>query len=125
MRVRVWAVAVSTVGALMGCASAKSKPVAEPTGAAPTESASSTAFLEPGWRISDDLLRAYQEALVKIDKGLAENKEIVRYAGEICRDIRQGRTDAQVVNHAATQFQVDAAVATQIVEATKSTVCAK
>lgn len=67
----------------------------------------------------------HADALATIDIPLAEDKYVVRYAGEICRDIRQGKTDAQVVNHAATQFDVDTAVAMKIVEATEDTVCAR
>jgi hypothetical protein len=98
---------------------------AEPTSAAPAESEPSAAFLEPGLRFTEDVVQAYQEALAKIDERLAEDEDALRYAGEICRDIRKGKTDAQVVNHAATQFEVEGAVARKIVEATKSAVCAK
>ena len=125
MRVRIWAVAVLTAGALVGCAGVEPESVTEPAGAAPAESESSDAFLQPGWRMTEDVLQAYQEALAKIDMHLADDKYVVRYAGEICRDIRQGKTDAQVVNHAATRFDVDTAVAMNIVAATKDTACAK
>lgn len=71
------------------------------------------------------MLQAYQEALAKIDEDLTEDKDVVRYAGEICREIRRGKTNAEVVNYTAAQFEVEAAVATRIVEATNSRVCAK
>ncbi|MCA2211692.1 hypothetical protein [Jidongwangia harbinensis] len=114
-----------TAASLVGCAGVAPEPAAEPTGAAPVESEPSAAFLQPGWRFSENASQTYQEALAKIDKNLAEDDNALRYAGEICHGIRQGRSDAQVVEHAARQFEVEASVAMAIVEATKSTVCAK
>ena len=125
MRVRVRMVALLTAGSLVGCAGVEPEPAAEPTSAAPTGSQPSTAFLQPGWRITEEVLRAYREALAEIDERLAEDKDAGRHAVRICLDIQQGKTDVQVVNDAATQFQVEAAVARRIVEATKSTVCPK
>lgn len=120
MRVRAWIVAVVTAGSLTGCAGVEPEPAAEPTSAAP-----GSAFLEPGWRLTEDMVQAYHEALAKIDGQLAQDEDLLSHAGRICRDIRQGKTDAEVVKYAATQFEVEAAVAKQIVEATKSTVCVK
>ncbi|WP_249999277.1 hypothetical protein [Actinoplanes sp. M2I2] len=123
MRVRVWVVAVLTAGSLAGCAGVEPEPAAAPTSAAPAESHPSSAFLEPGWHISEDTLQAYQEALAKIDERLPTDENVAHHALEICHAIRQGETDAQLVNYAATQFKVEAAAAAKIVEATRSTVC--
>ncbi len=125
MWVRVWMVAVATAGSLVGCADAGTVPAAYPTSATPVESHPSNAFLEPGWRISDETLETYREALAEIDERLAKDDESMRYGAQICGDIRPGRPDARVVNEVAMRFAVDAAVARKIVDAATSTICTR
>ncbi len=125
MWVRGWIVAVATAGALVGCADAGTEPAAAPTSAAPAESHPSDAFLEPGWRFPDETVEAYRAALAEIDERLAQDEDVLRRAGEICSNIRRGGSDAEVVNGAATQFEVEAADARKIVDATRSAICSK
>lgn len=104
MRARhIWVVA-ALVGALAGCGSDEE--------AAPAPSAT-----------VDAAEVAYLKALKAIDPALAEKRSAVSDGENICLDLKQGKTSAQVAKNAAARFEVDAAAGVQIVAATKASLC--
>jgi hypothetical protein len=119
---RVWLVgAVVVLGALTGCAGSEPE---TPQKAAPTPTAApASAFTEPGLRFSKEAEKAYLAALAKVDKKLAADDDAVDFGKNICLDIEQDKTDAQVAKNAAGRFEVDDATAKAIVKATKSSLC--
>ena len=117
---RVLVSAGLALGVLAGCGGSGSERQAAAT-AAPTSEA--PAFLEPGLRFSDEAELVYIEALGKVGKQLAADRDAIAHGREICLDITQGKTDAQVTKNAAARFEVDSSTAEKIVKATKSSLC--
>jgi hypothetical protein len=112
---------VVALGALAGCAG--SEPETPAAAASTPTAAPATAFLEPGLRFSDEAVKAYRKALAEVDSRVAADDNALRHGWDICLDIEQGTTNAQVARNAAGRFEVDDTTAKAIVEATKSSLC--
>lgn len=122
---RIWLVgAVVALGALAGCAG--SQPETSETSEKPTlipTTPRGNAFLEPGLRFSEDAVKAYREALAKVDEKVAADDDALEYGWTICLDLKQDKTDAQVAKNTAGRFEVDDTTVKAIVEATRTTLC--
>jgi hypothetical protein len=67
---------------------------------------------------------AYVEALAAIDRELVDNeKAAVNNGHNICLDIKQGKTLAELQKNTAARFEVGTAEAKKIVAVTRSTLC--
>ena len=66
---------------------------------------------------------AYRAALKKVDPAVAEKRSAYDNGRNICLDIQQGKTTAEVAKNAAARFDVDAATGAKIVAATKASLC--
>jgi ABC-type iron transport system FetAB ATPase subunit len=116
-----WIGALVALGALAGCAG--SEP-GTPTKAVPTlTTPAGNAFLEPGLRFSEESVKAYREALSKVDKKIAADDDALTHGWSVCVDIQRDKTDAEVAKNAAGRFEVDDATAKAIVAAAKTTLC--
>ena len=102
--------------ALAGCGSSEPEKPAGPAAAAPVKSVPAAAKAEQPTAAED----AFLKALAKVDKQLAADDDALDYGANICLDIDQGKTDAQVAKNAAARFEVDHPTAKAIVKATKT-----
>ena len=118
----LWAAgAVVALGALAGCAgSGPETPASAPS---TSTAARGSAFLEPGLQFSAEAVNAYRKALAEVDSKVAADDKALSYGWDICLDIEQGRTEAEVAKNAAGRFAVDDATAKAIVEATRGSLC--
>ncbi|MDI6101236.1 DUF732 domain-containing protein [Actinoplanes sp. NEAU-A12] len=119
---QIWVVAaVVALGAPAGCTS--NEPTAPAKAASTPTAAPTSAFIEPGLRFSEDAEKAYLKALAKVDKKLAADADALDYGKNICLDIEQDKTDAQVAKNAAARFEVNDVTVKAIVKAAKSSLC--
>ena len=107
--------------ALAGCGSSEPDAPAKPAAAPPAKSVPAAPAAEKPTAAED----AFLKALAKVDKQLAADDDALDYGANICRDVEQGKTDAQVLKNAAGRFEVETAVAKKVVTAAKSTLCGK
>ena len=121
MRARHIVIAAFALSALAGCSSgtdaAPKTDVPAPASAAPSTSSS----LDTG---TFDATAAYLTALAKIDQKLAADRETALNDGQnICLEIQEKKTAAELEKNTAARFSVDAAQAKQILEAAKTNLC--
>lgn len=118
VRARQVLVVVAALIALAGCGSND-----EPAPAAATTQAQ--AGKAPAVEASAEAAgKAYVKALKAIDPALVDDAEdAVDNGRNICLDVEQGKTTAQVTKNAKARFEVNSTLATKIVAATKKTLC--
>jgi hypothetical protein len=108
------------VSALAGCSSG---PDAAPKTdvPAPAASAAPSSSLDTG---TFDATAAYLTALGQIDPKLTADRETALNDGQnICLEIQEKKTAAELEKNAAARFSVDAAQAKQILAAAKANLC--
>jgi hypothetical protein len=122
VRARHIVIACFAVSALAGCSSdTDSAPKTDVPAASAAPAPSTSSSLDTG---TFDATAAYLTALGKIDQKLAADRETALNDGQnICLEIQEKKTAAELEKNTAARFSVDATQAKQILEAAKTNLC--
>jgi hypothetical protein len=119
--VKVALAGLALAAGLTGCSAGDGdRPdIVAPPSADPGASAAAAARAEAATDVN-----AYLNELKAVDPKLTADKEhAVDNGKNVCQEVEQGKTDAELTTNAAARFDIDKAAAAKVVAATRKTLC--